>query len=245
MRLLLSNDDGIGSEGLAQLTTALSQEHEVWIVAPDTERSGSSHSMSIKGAVRVIELGPRRYACEGSPVDCVILAFHGLLPFVPDAVIAGINRGPNLGTDIVYSGTASIARQAALYGVPGIAFSLSVNDKAIDFRPAASRAALMVPRLAASWSYGMFYNVNFPPGNLEGAVETDALPCKRRYLERIDRFDAPDSSTYWFFSPCTMESEGSVCSDARIVEDGGIAVSSIVCEPCVVSERHGVLAGMA
>ncbi len=164
---------------------------------------------------------------------------------MPDAVVSGINRGPNLGTDIVYSGTASVARQAALYGVPGIAFSLDASGKGVDFRPAAARAALMLPRLAASWSYGIFYNVNFPQGGLEGATEVEASPCKRRYLERIDRFVAPDSSTFWLFSPCTMESEGPETSDAKVVERGDIAVSSVLCEPCVASGRHGVLAGMA
>jgi len=118
MRILLTNDDGYASDGIKALAVALGGEHEVWTLAPDSERSGMSHSMSLRQPLKIRKLAEREYCCSGTPADCVILASHGVLPFSPDVVVSGINRGPNLGTDLVYSGTAAAARQASMNGVP-------------------------------------------------------------------------------------------------------------------------------
>ena len=110
MRILLTNDDGIGAAGLAALEAAFGSRHEVWVVAPDGERSGTSHAIHLQGPVRIRHEGERRFSCSGTPADCVFLGLRGdFLPSI-DAVLSGINHGPNLGTDVVYSGTCAAAR---------------------------------------------------------------------------------------------------------------------------------------
>ncbi|TFG60697.1 MAG: 5'/3'-nucleotidase SurE, partial [Spirochaetales bacterium] len=106
MKILLTNDDGIQSPGLGALEDRLSSDHEIWVLAPDNERSGSSHAITLKGAVRMRNLSPRHISCNGTPADCVLYGLLGVLPERPDIVLSGINIGHNLGTDIVYSGTA-------------------------------------------------------------------------------------------------------------------------------------------
>lgn len=123
MKILLTNDDGIKSLGLRALQDVLGGEHEVWTVAPDRERSGSSHCISIKNPVRFHQVEERQFACGGTPADCVLFSCLGALPERPDLVISGINLGPNIGTDIIYSGTAAAARQAALMDIPAVAIS--------------------------------------------------------------------------------------------------------------------------
>jgi 5'-nucleotidase len=131
MRILLTNDDGIQSDGLYALIDALNgikdingkTLHEIWVVAPEHERSGVSHAMTLKRPTKLRRLGDFRYSCSGTPADCIIIAGLSVLHDAPNLVIYGINKGPNLGTDIVYSGTCGAARQAALEGIPSIAIS--------------------------------------------------------------------------------------------------------------------------
>jgi 5'-nucleotidase len=125
LKILLTNDDGIDSTGLRQLQTALQREHDVWVVAPDSNRSGSSHSITLGNPTKFSKRGEREYASGGTPADCVLHACLGLVPVEIDMVVAGINLGPNLGTDIVYSGTAAAARQGAFLLKPAVACSLS------------------------------------------------------------------------------------------------------------------------
>ena len=125
MRLLLTNDDGINADGLRILAERLSLDHEVWIVAPESERSACSMSISIRKAVRAKRLSGREFSVDGTPVDCVLTGLLTLIGRDVDAVISGVNRGPNLGTDILYSGTVAAARQGALMGKPSFAVSLA------------------------------------------------------------------------------------------------------------------------
>ena len=113
MRILLSNDDGIEAVGLQALARAVADLGEVWTVAPATEQSAKSHSFTMHEPLRVNQHGERRYSVTGTPADAVYLALHGVLPERPDLVVSGINRGSNLGTDVLYSGTVAAAREAA------------------------------------------------------------------------------------------------------------------------------------
>ena len=118
MLVLLTNDDGLGAPGLHALADALTQYgHEVWIAAPASDQSGVSHGLSLTVPLRIDKPDERVFSCCGKPADCVIAAFDGLLPRLPDAVLSGINNGANLGTDLVFSGTAAAARQALLPGL--------------------------------------------------------------------------------------------------------------------------------
>jgi 5'-nucleotidase len=126
MDILLTNDDGILCKGILKLAEALRSrnEHTVRVLAPDSNRSGVSHGLTILGSpVKLLELEKDTWSCSGTPVDCVLAGVLGGLPDMkPDLVISGINQGANLGTDITYSGTAAAARPAAQMGVPAIAF---------------------------------------------------------------------------------------------------------------------------
>ena len=116
MRVLLSNDDGVNAPGLAALAAAFPDD-EVWIVAPDREQSASSHAISLHRPLRLLELGPRRFSVDGTPTDAVFMALnHVLRDRRPDLVLSGINHGPNLGNDVLYSGTVAAAMEGALIG---------------------------------------------------------------------------------------------------------------------------------
>ena len=159
MRLLLSNDDGIESPGLHILAERLRADHEVWIVAPATEQSAKSHSLTMGDPLRVEERGLRRFAVTGTPADCVYVGLHDLLPGPPDAVVSGINRGTNLGGDVHYSGTVAAAREGALQGFLAVAVSLETGGEGpLHWETAASvgvrvlDAALAQPPGRIGWS---------------------------------------------------------------------------------------------
>ncbi len=124
-RILISNDDGIEAPGLKLLTkVARTLSRDVWVVAPEQEQSGASHSLTLYRPLRVRKLGPRRFAVDGTPTDCVLLAVNVLLRDKrPSLVLSGVNAGGNLGEDVTYSGTVAAAMEATLLGVPAIALS--------------------------------------------------------------------------------------------------------------------------
>jgi 5'-nucleotidase len=127
MNILLTNDDGINSDGILKLAEALRSggNHKVTIIAPDVNRSGVSHALSFfNNAVKLYRIEEDTWSCTGFPADCIIAGL-GFLPERPDIVLSGINRGENLGTDLIYSGTAAAARQGGLAGIPSIALSLA------------------------------------------------------------------------------------------------------------------------
>src|SRR5688500_9165878 len=123
--ILVSNDDGVYAPGLAALREAVAELGEVVTVAPLTEQSAGSHSLTLSRPLRHREVAPGVHAIDGSPADCIYVAlFHeSMLPRRPDLVLSGVNHGPNLGSDVFYSGTVAAAREASLRGIPAIAFS--------------------------------------------------------------------------------------------------------------------------
>ena len=141
MKILLTNDDGVGSDGIRALIGVLSPVHDVWVVAPETEKSGGSHSITLRDSIRVRRLGDRLFSCRGTTADCVMVSVLGLVPAGIELVISGINHGPNLGTDILYSGTAAGARQGALMGIPSVALSTARYAPPFDFIAGAEFAA--------------------------------------------------------------------------------------------------------
>jgi len=199
MIILLSNDDGIQSEGLVALEEKLRDIGEIYTVAPDRAQSSMSHALTLHRPLRVHELGSRRLAVDGTPVDCVKLALTGLLPVRPDLVISGINKGPNLGDDIIYSGTVSAAIEGALLGIPAIAVSL-VTFKDFDFRAAAEFTSTLVQRIAETGiPPKTLLNVNVPSvpkTDLKGWRVTRM--GKRHYSENIvERVDPRGGKYYW------------------------------------------------
>lgn len=128
MKILLTNDDGIDSEGINVLYKTLSADNEVVVIAPHENRSAVSHHVIMNNPIPFTRRSENMIALEGFPADCVITGVRsGILEWIPDVIVAGINKGANLGTDIIYSGTCGAARQGALYGIPSVAVSLELN----------------------------------------------------------------------------------------------------------------------
>ncbi len=240
MKILATNDDGFDAEGLDALVRRLeacraadgSALHEVWVLAPDTERSGVSHAMTLKHPSKIRKLADRRYTCSGTPADCVILAELGVLEFKPDLVVSGINRGPNLGTDIVYSGTCGAARQAALAGVPGIAVSCTRYAPPIEYDAVADFVARHLQDLYDAWRPDTFVNVNGPAGGPDLRLQGRwAIPGRNRYHDKLKCFEGADGYTYCFLAEGRHEREASPASDHLLTTQGYAAVSLIAVHP--------------
>lgn len=197
MRFLLSNDDGIQSEGLRTLAMALAEVGEVFVVAPDRERSAASHAISLHRPLRIHEIADRWWSVDGTPSDCVYLAVHHLLKDRrPDVVVSGINYGANLADDVTYSGTVAAAMEAALLGIPAIAISLAARDR-FDFRPAARFAAALAPVVAErGLPPGMLLNVNVPRDGGSGYRITRL--GKRRYTSEVVQSVDPRGRPYFW-----------------------------------------------
>ncbi len=177
MRILITNDDGIMAEGLEVLSRIATEiagpKGEVVTVAPAFEQSGVGHCISYTHPMMISKLGPRRYAVEGSPADCVLVGVYEVMGGKkPDLVLSGVNRGNNSGENVLYSGTVGGAMEAALHGIPAIALSQYMgpkSDKLADpFDAASLHGAAVVRKMLdhAIWDdadYRLFYNVNFPP----------------------------------------------------------------------------------
>ena len=166
MKILLVNDDGIDAAGIRSLIGALSDAHTLWTVAPDRQRSAASMAMTLETPLRAVSRGIEgveiAYAVDGTPVDCVRLGLGNLVPEKPDLVISGINHGPNLGSDTLYSGTCGAAQQAAILGVQAIAMSLDHRNPA-HFETAVAVTERMIELVKRRpLPFGMYYNVNVP-----------------------------------------------------------------------------------
>src|SRR4029078_7124262 len=146
MIILVSNDDGIRSDGIQALARAVGHLGDVYVVAPDREQSAVSHSLTLHRPLRVERIAASQFAVDGTPTDCVNLAVSGILPGRPGLVLSGINKGANMGDDITYSGTVSAAMEGTLLGIPSIAVSLAARTH-FDFAPAADFTARLVARV--------------------------------------------------------------------------------------------------
>lgn len=231
MRILLTNDDGIESAGIEALRTALSRDHEVWILAPDGERSAMSHYITVRDPIRCRQLGERVYSASGSPADCVIIGMLGALPETPDLVVSGINIGPNLGTDIIYSGTVAAARQAAFMGVPGIAVSLNSYTPPFHLDSLAEFVRTNLELFRGLWNPRHLININGP--NVDSAtLEVEITrPSWRIYHDQLEEFMSPRGEMYYFLTGHPVESAVEPGSDWTAVAEGRISVSPIYLNP--------------
>ena len=228
MIILLSNDEGIQSEGLIAIEVSLRNAGDIFTVAPDRAQSSMSHALTLHRPLRVQELAPRRLAVDGTPVDCVKLALTGLLPVRPDLVVSGINKGPNLGDDIIYSGTVSAAIEGALLGIPAIAVSL-VTFKDFDFRAAAEFITTLVAHIAERGiPPKTLLNVNVPPmpkDELKGWRATRM--GKRHYSENIvERID-PRGGKYYWIGGDDLGFADEAGTDCKAVQEGFVSVTPL------------------
>ena len=229
MNILITNDDGVDSEGIQKLAAALRSKggHRIFVVAPDSNRSGVSHAVSLlNGPVKLSKLGDDIYSCSGYPVDCVILAQLGAIAEKPDLVLSGINRGENLGTDIIYSGTAAAARQGGLAGIPSIALSLAGSDP-FYWDMAASWVADHLEELAAFWEREGFVNVNIPnsPNGPEGLVA--AWPARKTYHDALTVLNTKDDVSWYLLEGEPELLATQTGSDCDVISRNYVSVSSV------------------
>ncbi len=225
MRVLLSNDDGVHAPGLAALADAFPDD-EVWVVAPDREQSASSHAISLHRPLRILQVGERRFSVDGTPTDAVYLALnHVLRAHPPDLVLSGVNNGPNLGNDVLYSGTVAAAMEGALLGVTAIAISLA-SRAPHDFGPAAAFAAELARRVAAHPPPApTLFNVNVPAGPVKGYRFT-RLGVRTYGNEVVEKQDPRGRSYFWIGG--TASHRDIPRSDCNTVfDDGLVAVTPL------------------
>src|SRR6476469_970461 len=169
-RILITNDDGYHSEGIIALEQALSEIGDIFVVAPESEQSGASHSLTLARPLRIRQIDGRHWTVDGTPTDCVTLALNQILSADerPHICVSGINHGPNLGDDATYSGTVAGALEATILGVPGLAFSLAAS-RSHDFTQSMKFARHITERaIADGLPEQTLLNVNIPSGEAQG-----------------------------------------------------------------------------
>lgn len=240
MKLLITNDDGINSEGINVLASVLvAAGHNVYVVAPDKNRSAVSHSFTLREAIKIgqpVEKdGVTWYSCSGTPSDCVHVVLAGLLGFMPDAVLSGINKGENLGTDLVFSGTAAAARHSSMEDIPGIAVSLGSPNGTWNFLPLAEFVRDNLDMLISMCGKNIFVNVNAHDTEpYKGWRRT--VPAERIYNDRMEFYNAPDGNIYAFKIFGKVGSVTVDDADAEIVRNGFVSVSRIHSQPQFVPD---------
>lgn len=239
--ILLSNDDGVHAEGIHKLRLALREIAEVFVVAPASEQSATSHRITLAEPLRHRDLGHDVHMVDGSPADCIYVALNlgGLLPSRPHLVVSGINHGLNMGMDIVYSGTVAAAREGALRGIPSMAISA---DPQADLSLVARECIPLVERLLRAERPGgaaPLLNVNFPKGRPLGALATRL--GRRDYEDRIEvRADPRGRNYYWIGGPAVVH-DGSEGADTTAVDSGYVSVTPLSLE--MTQPAHASLAG--
>jgi len=202
LNILITNDDGVHSQGLSVLKTALSSIARVIVIAPDRERSATGHSLTLIHPVRVEEIGEDIFVTDGTPADCINVGIMGVISVKPDMIVSGINPAPNLGDDVTYSGTVAAAMEGTLLGIPS--FAVSINGSDNQYLESAGMIAVKIAGGIEKNGLGdgTFLNVNVPNLPIEkikGMVIT--RQGKRAYREElIKRIDPRGKTYYWIGS---------------------------------------------
>jgi 5'-nucleotidase len=236
VRILLTNDDGIGAEGLACLERIAGKlSDDVWIVAPEVEQSGASRAITFAEPVRVRRLGPRRFAVSGTPTDCVVLAVSNLVDGPrPDLVLSGVNRGANMGEDISMSGTVAGALEGMVLGIPSMALSQEADYSRVEhvarFETAKAHAPGIIQRLLElGWPKGVVMNLNFPDLPPDQVAEVEVTRQGFRDIHDLHaerRTDLRGRDYYWmgFFGRTDPMIEG---TDLAALLKGRISVTPV------------------
>ena len=254
MELLVSNDDGIFAPGIQSLANGLAKVgHNVTVVCPDRERSATGHGLTLHKPIRADEISSvfhqsvKAWACSGTPSDCVKLALGALLDRKPDFVLSGINQGPNLGTDILYSGTVSAAMEGLIEGIPSIALSLaSFSSK--NFQPAVTFAQKFLDDLGQRpLPKNMLLNVNIPAVpwlEIAGVILTHQ--GIRRYCDLFEKRIDPRGKTYYWLAGELLEEvppsgeyndDNTVLTDVQAIRSNYITVTPLQYN---LTDRHGL-----
>jgi 5'-nucleotidase len=233
MRILITNDDGIDSPGLAILErVAATIADDVWVVAPETDQSGLSHSLTLGDPLRLRNVGHQRFALRGTPSDCVIMATRRIIGGMPDLVLSGINAGQNTADDVTYSGTVAGAIEGTLIGIPSIAFSL-VLDYDHDGPPHWDTAEAFAPEVIRKLlDFGfpdtVLYNVNFPDLPPDKVTGIDGTKQGRLIHSLfIDERTDPRGAKYYWLGYRRPRSERIPGTDLHAVESGAVSITPL------------------
>lgn len=224
----MSNDDGYFAPGITLLAEALRQLGEVTVVAPERDRSGASNSLTLDRPLSVRKAANGYFFVNGTPTDCVHIAVTGLLDFMPDIVVSGINLGANMGDDTIYSGTVAAASEGFLLGIPSIAFSLT-SKTGTHFESAIGIALQVVGRLKRSpLGEPMLLNVNVPdvPPTSLGGLEVTRLG-KRHKAEPVVKMQTPRGETAYWIGPAGGAADAGPGTDFYAVEQGKVSVTPL------------------
>lgn len=238
MNILLTNDDGYQAGGLLFLKDYfLRKGHKVFIVAPDSEKSGSSHALTLKDSIRLVDQKENTWIICGTPADCVLLGLIGLVPEKIDVVLSGLNHGLNIGRDIIYSGTVGGARQGGFTGLPSFALSIDADGKALNFKTIENFLNKNFIKLVKLHNEKFFFNINFPnlpQDKIKGVKST--IPChSHQYEDELVSFDSPFQGRYYWIHGDVANYEYTEGSDAKAINDECISVSPIKVYPEAVS----------
>jgi len=225
-RILVTNDDGVHSDGIHALADALRAIGEVLVVAPHIEASAIGHALTLRRPLRVEELRPGVYEVDGTPTDCVNIALTKIYSSPPDLILSGMNKGYNLGDDVTYSGTVSGALEGALLGVPSIAVSQERTRGAYDFSHAAAAAATLARLvLREGLAPQTFLSVNVPTAKPKGFKLT--VQAKRNHVTIVDERIDPRGKAYYWIEEGENDWEPHDRSDFQAVRDGYISVTPL------------------
>ena len=229
MNILVSNDDGILAPGLALLADVCREVGTVTVVAPDREQSGTSHSLTLHRPIRPTRRADGAYQVDGTPTDCVMLALQALMPVRPDFVFSGVNHGPNMGEDVLYSGTVAAAMEAVMLGVPGIGISFSGHDPETM---ATYRDPLLhlIQRITAVTRFpaNTLLNINLPRGPASEVKGVRVTKLGSRYFsESMMRMQDPRKREIYWIGGGTITWTGGEDADHVAVAEGFISVTPL------------------
>jgi 5'-nucleotidase len=235
LKILISNDDGIYATGLQTLAAKLSKQYEVYVVAPDRERSAMGHALTLHKPIRIDEVEMKfpvikAFSTSGTPSDCVKLALNALLDVKIDLVVSGINHGPNLGSDVIYSGTVSAALEGAIHGIPSIAVSLvNGGDKMADFNHGADFIAEFLPTaMKIGIPAKSILNINIPAVSRHhfAGVQIAELGT-RMYTDSYERRVDPRGGVYYWLAGEVLETDEAEGTDVAAIRNNMIAISPV------------------
>lgn len=228
MNILVTNDDGIHAPALDALRAELSALGRVTIVVPDRDQSATSHSLTLHRPLRINRHGDDRFSIDGTPTDCVLIAYHGLLDQRPDIVVSGINHGPNMGEDVFYSGTVAAAIEGTMQGAPAIAASLVTHDPADFADPARFIGRLVREVMRRGLGRKHLLNVNLPhrPWDEIRGVQATRLGTRVYSDALIEKTDPRGRAYYWIGGqePVWESRPG---TDFHAVSEGYISVTPL------------------
>ena len=232
MRILLSNDDGILATGLSILERACTPLGDLHVVAPDREQSATSHSLTLHHPLRPVQLGEQRWQVDGTPTDCVLLACNALMPDRPDFVVSGINHGPNMGEDVLYSGTVAAAMEGLALGIPSIAVSFAgrvmQNDALLDGQTELLRSLLQRLMTLRVFPRETLLHVNLPAIQAADVKGVRLTRLGRRvFSDSIARMKDPWGREILWIGGGSVEWSGPEDSDFRAVHEGYISVTPL------------------